>query len=57
MYSVVISQAPGKALPHQASRSAWVLDFAWETFDNTSPDDFENMFIKAGDSDKKEELR
>ena len=28
--------------------SVWVLDFVWKRFHNTSPGDFESMFIKAG---------
>ena len=28
----------------------WVLDFVWEIFHNPSPGDYEDPFIKAGDS-------
>ena len=35
----------------------WVLDLVWERFHNTSPSDFESMFIKAGDSETEEGLR
>ena len=31
--------------------SVWVLDFVWERFHNTSPGDYEGMFIKVGDTD------
>ena len=34
-----------------------VLDFVQEKFHNTSPGDFESMFIKAGDSETKEGLK
>ena len=31
--------------------SMWVLDFMWERFHNTSPGDYEDTFIKAGDNE------
>ena len=37
--------------------SVRVLDFVQERFHNTSPGDFESMFIKAGDSETKEGLK
>ena len=37
--------------------SVWVLNSVQERFHNTSPGDFERIFIKAGDSDTKEGLR
>ena len=35
----------------------WVLDVIQKRFRNTSRGDFESTFIKAGDSETKEELR
>ena len=34
-----------------------MLDFWQERFHNTSPSDFENVLIKAGDSQRKEGFR
>ena len=35
----------------------WALDFMWEKFHNTSRDDFESVFVKAGDGETMEGLR
>ena len=37
--------------------NVWVLDFMQERFRHLSPDDFESMFIKAGDSETKERFK
>ena len=36
--------------------SVWVLDFVQEKFHNTSPSDFEKMFVKAEDSETRKAL-
>ena len=37
--------------------NAWVLDFTQERFHAMSPGGFQNMFIKAGDSETKKGLK
>ena len=40
-----------------SGRSVWLPDFVQEGFHSTSSGDFENTFMKAGDSETKERLR
>ena len=54
MRSYSTCPGPAAGLPRTGM---WVLDFMKERFYNTSPSDFESMFIRAGDSETKEGLK
>ena len=54
MRSYSTCPGPAAGLPRTGM---WVLDFMKERFYNTSPSDFESMFIKAGYSETRKGLR
>ena len=57
MYLVSAERDWVKAVLPQHSLGVCVLDFMQEGFQDTGPGDFENIFIKAWDSETKEGLR
>ena len=52
MFPMLSERGPGPEVvcPRPAC-SVWVLDFVQEILHNTSPGDFQRLFIKAGDSE------
>ena len=55
-----MSRVSGQEAAQSSSASGqltvWVLDFVEERFHNMSPGDFDSIFIKAGDSETREDL-